>query len=164
MIENLNDINRETPEGKLLWAALIKISTEYEKDRTPDEIIGQLNELSFCLDVEYAKHEKMNDMSEWKKHRKTTEQELRPVTEVDIKRYHHSQADNCPEHDRWNLSVSHSDRENGSPKIGDWIARNPKSPNDQWLVSEEFYKENYEPVADLIEQLKKYQKDGKPKG
>ncbi len=87
-------------------------------------------------------------MDEFKRHRKTTEQELRPVTEDDIRSYHHSQADNCPENLRWDLSVSHSDRENGSPKIGDWIARNPKSPYDQWLVNEEFYRENYEPVVE----------------
>lgn len=42
------------------------------------------------------------------------------------------------------VSVSQADRENGSPKVGDMIAHNPKNPGDEWLVAEKYYKENYE--------------------
>lgn len=45
MINNLKDINLSTPEGKLLFAALIKLSTESQADRHPDEIIAQCNVL-----------------------------------------------------------------------------------------------------------------------
>ena len=44
------------------------------------------------------------------------------------------------------VSISEPDRENGSPKEGDMIARNPKNQNDQWLVSKKYFEENLEPV------------------
>ncbi len=37
------------------------------------------------------------------------------------------------------VSISASDRETGSPKAGDWIARNSGDPQDQWLVSKAFF-------------------------
>ena len=37
---NLQEINTTTEEGKLLIAAIAKISTESQADKTPDEIIG----------------------------------------------------------------------------------------------------------------------------
>ena len=46
------------------------------------------------------------------------------------------------------VSVSHTDKENGSPKKGDMIAFNPNSATDIWLVAEEFYLTNYEWVSD----------------
>ncbi len=45
MITELNDINTETEEGKMLLAALAKITTESQTDKTPDQVIGQLNKL-----------------------------------------------------------------------------------------------------------------------
>ena len=42
------------------------------------------------------------------------------------------------------VSISESEREAGSPKIGDMIARNPKNHEDQWLVSEQYFKDNLE--------------------
>jgi len=48
------------------------------------------------------------------------------------------------------VSVSQADKENGSPKIGDMIAVNPKDKTDMWLVAEEFFKDNYEFVSDEI--------------
>lgn len=42
------------------------------------------------------------------------------------------------------VSISQQDLENGSPKIGDMIARNPKNDKDQWLVSENYFNENFE--------------------
>ena len=46
MITELNQISTETNEGKLLIAALAKITTESQTDKTPDEVIAQLNELA----------------------------------------------------------------------------------------------------------------------
>jgi hypothetical protein len=42
-----------------------------------------------------------------------------------------------------NISISIPDKENGSPKAGDMIAVNSNNPEDKWLVSAEFFKENY---------------------
>lgn len=44
------------------------------------------------------------------------------------------------------VSVSASDREGGSPKEGDMIARNPEDHDDQWLVSKEYFEANFEPI------------------
>lgn len=44
------------------------------------------------------------------------------------------------------VSVSVADKEKGSPKNGDMIARNPKNHDDKWLVAEKYFKENFEPV------------------
>lgn len=42
------------------------------------------------------------------------------------------------------VSISKSDRKNGSPKIGDMIARNPKNHEDMWLVAADYFKDNFE--------------------
>jgi hypothetical protein len=44
------------------------------------------------------------------------------------------------------VSVSAADREAGSPKRGDMIARNPKNPDDQWLVAAAYFADNFEPA------------------
>lgn len=44
------------------------------------------------------------------------------------------------------VSISSTDRDNGSPKDGDMIARNPLNHHDQWLVAAAYFAENYEPV------------------
>jgi len=44
------------------------------------------------------------------------------------------------------VSVSDIDRNGGSPKAGDMIARNPKNHADQWLVAAEYFAANFEPV------------------
>lgn len=41
------------------------------------------------------------------------------------------------------ISVSKADLDNGSPKFGDMIARNPKNHDDQWLVAEQYFKDNF---------------------
>lgn len=46
MIKELNDIDLESEEGKLLFASLSKITTESQRDKTPEEVIEQLNKLS----------------------------------------------------------------------------------------------------------------------
>ncbi len=44
------------------------------------------------------------------------------------------------------VSVSEVDRNNGSPKAGDKIARNPKNYADMWLVAADYFKDNFEPL------------------
>lgn len=44
------------------------------------------------------------------------------------------------------VSISASDTEAGSPKVGDMIARNPKNHEDQWLVAADYFTDNFEPV------------------
>jgi len=44
------------------------------------------------------------------------------------------------------VSVSAPDKEAGSPKPGDMIARNPKNHADQWLVAAQYFADNFEPV------------------
>ncbi len=43
------------------------------------------------------------------------------------------------------ISIADVDRQAGSPKGGDMIARNPLDHRDQWLVAEAFFAANYEP-------------------
>lgn len=42
------------------------------------------------------------------------------------------------------VSVSAPDKEAGSPKGGDMIARNPKNHADQWLVAKQYFLDNFE--------------------
>jgi len=42
------------------------------------------------------------------------------------------------------VSISSADRENGSPKDGGMIARNPKNHDDQWLVAKQYFEDNFE--------------------
>jgi NTP pyrophosphatase (non-canonical NTP hydrolase) len=67
-------------------------------------------------------------MSEFKEYLRTSLGELRPYV---------------PGEDVSNVSVAQVDRDNGSPKAGDMIARNPKNHADQWLVAEQYFKDNY---------------------
>ena len=46
MIQNISAINTNCPEGRLLMAALAKLTTESQTDKTPDEILGQCTELA----------------------------------------------------------------------------------------------------------------------
>lgn len=44
------------------------------------------------------------------------------------------------------VSISQVDLDNGSPKVGDMIARNPNNHNDKWLVAEKYFNDNLELV------------------
>ncbi len=44
------------------------------------------------------------------------------------------------------ISISAPDKEAGSPKLGDMIARNPKNHEDQWLMAAQYFSDNFEPV------------------
>ena len=45
-----------------------------------------------------------------------------------------------------NISISEADRINGSPQLGDMVARNPLDHSDQWLVAEAYFLENFEEI------------------
>lgn len=66
-------------------------------------------------------------MSEFKQYRRTQIAEMRPVTQ----------------HEAENQDAI---LDNGSPKIGDMIARNPKNHKDQWLVAQQYFNDNFEPM------------------
>jgi len=53
-----------------------------------------------------------------------------------------------PGEDMTGISVSAPDKEAGSPKVGDMIARNPDNHEDQWLIAAAFFAKNYEPDED----------------
>lgn len=44
------------------------------------------------------------------------------------------------------VSISAADREAGSPKAGDMIARNPKNHSDMWLVAAQYFADNFGPT------------------
>lgn len=69
--------------------------------------------------------------NEFKQYRRKQVAELRP--------WH-------PGDDMTRVSVSATDRDNGSPKQGDMIARNPKNHEDKWLVAAAYFAENFAPL------------------
>jgi hypothetical protein len=70
-------------------------------------------------------------MSEFKQYRRSQIAELRPWE---------------PGINMSRVSVAEPDRENGSPKPGDMIARNPKNHDEQWLVAAQYFADNFEPL------------------
>jgi len=84
--------------------------------------------------------------TEFKQYKRKQIAELRPVTENDLLEFVRkgriavlTNKDNVI-----SVSISDVDEENGSPKIGDMIARNPKNHLDQWLVAKEYFENNFE--------------------
>lgn len=71
-------------------------------------------------------------MSDFQKYRRTQIAEMRPYD---------------PE-EPWDktISVAAVDRDAGSPKLGDMIARNPANHADQWLVAAKYFADNFEPM------------------
>lgn len=45
------------------------------------------------------------------------------------------------------VSIGVVDRDNGSPKEGDMIARNPEDHADQWLVAKKYFEDNFEELS-----------------
>ncbi len=82
----------------------------------------------FYLDHAYIN---LDTMNEFKQYRRKHIAELRPFQE----------GEQLPE----SVSISQADRDNGSPKTGDMIARNPKNHDDQWLVAKQYFEDNFEP-------------------
>jgi hypothetical protein len=51
--------------------------------------------------------------------------------------------------DLTDVSISKEDAVAGSPKLGDWIARNPENHKDRWLMSAQFFIDaKLEPIED----------------
>lgn len=69
-------------------------------------------------------------MSQFKQYRRKQIAELRPYAEGEVLSER--------------VSVSASDKEAGSPKVGDMIARNPVNHEDQWLVAAKYFQDNFE--------------------
>jgi hypothetical protein len=86
-------------------------------------------------------------MSEFKSFKRKQISEIREVTESDIKEY--TEKDYISVFGwQYVVSISSADLEKGSPKIGDMIARNPKNHNDQWLIAEQYFNDNFEPLVE----------------
>ena len=60
--------------------------------------------------------------------------EMRPVTEEEIETMFVNSS----------ISISLADRNNGSPRLGDMIARNSTNHDHQWLVAEKYFIENFQ--------------------
>lgn len=88
-------------------------------------------------------------MENFKEYRRSQIAEMREVTEKDIAIFKNHGFIHISEYPFGNnISISDADKNNGSPKIGDMIARNPKDHNDQWLVAEQYFKDNFEQLVE----------------
>ena len=86
-------------------------------------------------------------MSNFKTYKRIQIAEMREVTEVDINVFKNHGFIHISEYPfGYNISISDADKNNGSPKIGDMIARNPKNYNDQWLVAQQYFNDNFEKI------------------
>jgi hypothetical protein len=85
--------------------------------------------------------------TEFRQYKRTQIAEMRTVTELDIKGYNLDKNSHSIRDTEFKVSISDVDRLNGSPRIGDMIARNPKNHNDQWLVAEQYFKDNFEELV-----------------
>ena len=69
---------------------------------------------------------------------------------MEFKQYRRSavaeMADWEPGMDLAGVSISDPDKQAGSPKPGDKIARNPKNHADKWLVAAAYFADNFEPI------------------
>jgi len=70
-------------------------------------------------------------MTDWKQYKRKGLSEMMPYREG---------------MDMTGVSIADVDADNGSPRPGDMIARNPKNHADKWLVAEKYFLENLEPV------------------
>jgi len=88
-------------------------------------------------------------MSEFKQYKRSQIAEIREVTDYDVSVFKSHGGKLVYQSDDGiiaEVSISQADRENGSPKIGDMIARNPKNHKDQWLIAREYFNDNFEPL------------------
>lgn len=88
-------------------------------------------------------------MSDFEKYRRTNIADMRNVTDNDIEwhmrlgRLPIPSEDGDPIDEQPSISISNEDLKNGSPKIGDMIARNPENHDDQWLVAKDYFQANF---------------------
>ena len=87
-------------------------------------------------------------MGNFKQFIRTQIAEMRPVTKEDIQAFLNDKNLHSLRDTEFRVSISDVDKYNGSPRIGDMIARNPKNHNDQWLVAERYFKDNFEELVD----------------
>ena len=85
-------------------------------------------------------------MSNFKTYKRIQIAEMREVTEFDLKGFENDKTIHSLQDTEFKVSISDSDLKNGSPKIGDMIARNPKNYNDQWLVAQQYFNDNFEKI------------------
>jgi hypothetical protein len=87
-------------------------------------------------------------MIDFKEYRRIKIAEMREVSEKDINVFNNHGFIHISEYPfGYNISISDADKDNGSPKIGDMIARNPKYYSDQWLVAKQYFKDNFEQLV-----------------
>jgi hypothetical protein len=70
-------------------------------------------------------------MREFRRYRRKQIAELRPYE---------------PGEDMSGVSILAADKEDGSPKAGDMIARNPRNHADKWLVGAQYFADDFEPL------------------
>lgn len=92
-------------------------------------------------------------MTNFKQYKRTQIAEMRPVTDTDIKAFKQDKYLQSTKNTELKVSISDADLQNGSPKIGDMIARNPKNHNDQWLVAKQYFEDNFEEIKNLIDYI-----------
>jgi hypothetical protein len=84
------------------------------------------------MDVLQPNLQTTRPMTEFKQYRRKSISEMRPYVEGEIL--------------DGKVSISQADKDNGSPKLGDMIARNPKNHEDQWLVAKQYFEDNLEEI------------------
>ena len=87
----------------------------------------------------------MDKQVEFKEFKRSAIAEMRPITPSDIRAFETDRTIHSIRDTEFRVSISDADKANGSPKIGDMVARNPKNHLDQWLVAEQYFKDNFEP-------------------
>lgn len=71
---------------------------------------------------------------------------------MEFKKYRRTQiaemAEWTPNFNMEYVSVAACDKDAGSPKLGDMIARNPANHADEWLVAKDYFDVNFEKIKD----------------
>src|SRR5690242_13121174 len=95
-------------------------------DRLPMEAVGLLWEMPGEMTIGELRAElrKIAAKPRFDQYRRTQIAEMRPWR---------------PSDDMARVSISAADKEAGSPRAGDMIARNPKNHDDQWLVAAAYF-------------------------
>ena len=75
-------------------------------------------------------------MDEYKEYIRTNIAEMRDVTSLEVEEGLKAIQDKS-------ISVSQADIDNGSPTLGDKIARNPENHKDKWLVAKKYFEDNF---------------------
>lgn len=74
-ITDINQIDRSTPEGRLLWAALIELTKKLHSNKTPYQVIGKLNDIARQGDHEITDRNKLS--AEQQKYKATAEENIK---------------------------------------------------------------------------------------